>query len=295
VGQKTVPGAAFTPFLHQLVTLMGRPADDPAVAAFVTGTLGCTVPSSTTSLNHTRHVVAKKHGIELAFGHDVKNERYPLIARTKTSFVPYLELAWLKENFLEPLPFGIRHGMAADEITTRLGAETGVRKAWKVRYWRRVLDAARDIVFDVEEDGQITIGILQARELTSRYYPSQPIAGLFLAWAVARDLIDASRFAAYADLLAAVRKREKKGSNLLTAAIPRGIWDVHLKDMPGLRDFAYGWFHNIEHGYIVADLIAVFGARQGKHGHDEPVLDDDDWAAVDRAAPALDTRFAAWV
>jgi len=37
------------------------------------------------------------------------------------------------------------------------------------------------------------------------------------------------------------------------------------------------------------------GKREGPYGHDEPVLDDDDWKAVDRATTALDKRFARWV
>lgn len=210
-------------------------------------------------------------------------------------FVPYLEIAWLKENFPEPVPFGVSHGMSSDEITHRLGGAPYRPWPAQFRCWRKVLDPARDVIFDVTDHGQISVRIAHARELASPRHPAKPLAGLFLAWAAGRGLIDVARFAAHADLLAAVRRRENKGSDLLTAAIPRGIWDIHLKDTPGLRDFAYGWFHNIEHGYIVSDLIAVFGVRQGKHGHKEPVLDNDDWNAVDRAAPALDARFAAFV
>jgi hypothetical protein len=33
----------------------------------------------------------------------------------------------------------------------------------------------------------------------------------------------------------------------------------------------------------------------GAHRHYEPVLDDDDWKAVDKATKGLETRFAAWV
>jgi hypothetical protein len=75
----------------------------------------------------------------------------------------------------------------------------------------------------------------------------------------------------------------------------RGLWDIHLKDEPGLRAFANRWFHNMEEIYIDDDLVAVFGAREGPYGHDEPVLDDDDWPAVDKATPTLDRRFAQWV
>jgi hypothetical protein len=161
----------------------------------------------------------------------------------------------------------------------------------KVTVWRRVLDPARDIVISVDER-EIRIVVDSAREVSSRHHPPVPLVGVFVGWAATRGLLDESRFAGHADLLDAVKKRQKKGSDLLAVAMPRGVWDVHLKDVPGLRDFAHAWFHNIEVGYIVFDLIGVFGARPGPHGHDEPVLDDDDWAAVDRAAKPLDARFA---
>jgi hypothetical protein len=69
----------------------------------------------------------------------------------------------------------------------------------------------------------------------------------------------------------------------------------YLVDRPGLRDFAYSWFHNIGGKYIRFDLIKVFRARPGKHGHDEPILDEDTWANVDRATPMLDRIFATWL
>jgi hypothetical protein len=135
----------------------------------------------------------------------------------------------------------------------------------------------------------------EAGELASPYHPSRQIVGLFLAWAIQRNLLDETRFSAHADLFEAIRKRQKKGSDLLAAALPRGVWDVHLKNLPDLRNFAFRWFHNFGDMYIVSDLITVFKAREGEYGHDEPVLDDDDWKAVDRATKALDKRFATWV
>ena len=71
----------------------------------------------------------------------------------------------------------------------------------------------------------------------------------------------------------------------MQAALPRGLWDIHLKDEPGLRRFAFQWFHNIGGVYIRDDLVAIFGARKGEYGHDEAVLDDDDWSAVKKALP----------
>jgi hypothetical protein len=294
VAKKTAPETGLPPLARQLVTLVGRRADDPALVAFVTGTLGQKkVPGPATDSGDSKYVIARKHGLDLLFAHDIKNERYPLVPKTKKTFVPYLQLVWLKEKFSE-MPFGIAHGMDPDEITKRLGVTPGVRGSGKFQYWRKVLDPARDIVLDVCDD-EITIGVEEALELTSRHHPPPQISGLFLAWAARRGLLDESRFAVHAELLAAVRKGRAKGSELLAAAIPRGIWDIHLKDEPGLRDFAHGWFHNIDHGYVIFDLIKVFGHRPGPHGHDEPILDDDDPKAVDKATPALDKRFARWV
>jgi hypothetical protein len=297
MGKKTAPPsevAGLTPLLRQLVALVGRRADDPELVAFVTKTLGQKVPGPTADRGGGKNVVARKHGIEMVFDHDIKNERYPLVPKTKKTFVPYLQLAWLTEKFPGALPFGIAHGMEPDEVTERLGVAPGERGSGKYRYWRKVLDPARDIVLDVDAD-TITIGVDEARELASRHHPSKQVVGLFLAWAVSRDLIEESRFPGHADLLAAVRRKEQTGSELLATALPRGVWDVHLKDWPGLRDFAFGWFCNIDHGYIIFDLIKVFGSRPGEHGHDEPVLDADDWKAVGKAAKALDKRFAEWV
>jgi hypothetical protein len=120
--------------------------------------------------------------------------------------------------------------------------------------------------------------------------------GLFLAWAIARGLVDESSLAKHARLLADVKSRAARGSALVDAALDRGLWDRHLRDEPGLRDFAFGWFHNVgKAGYITKSLNAVFGARSGPYGHDEPILDEDDWPAVDKATPALDEVFARWV
>jgi hypothetical protein len=119
--------------------------------------------------------------------------------------------------------------------------------------------------------------------------------GLFVAWLITRDLLDEQRLSSHADLIAAIRKRERPGTALVDAALPRGLWNVHLRDLPELRRFAHAWFHNIEVGFIRHDLVGVFGAREGPTGHAEPVLDDDDWAAFDRATPVLDARFGQWV
>lgn len=288
------PVADLPPAFARLVTLVGRPADDPELVDYVTNTLGQKVPTSATDVGRTKNVVAKKHGVELCFGHDIRNEKYPLLAKSKSSYVPYLSTAWLNKAWTDPLPFGLGFGMTAEELTTCLG-EPQVRGTAKFRYWERTLDPARDVELSVDEKS-VTIAVRQARELSGRHgVPARPVVGLFVAWAVARGLLDDAAFPDHAALLAAIRRREKQGTALVDAALPRGLWDSHLSRVPGLRDFAYGWFHNIGGSYIRDDLVGVFGTRGGPTGHAETVLDDDPWDAVDRASPTLDRRFKEWV
>jgi hypothetical protein len=118
---------------------------------------------------------------------------------------------------------------------------------------------------------------------------------LFVAWATQRSLLNESRLAEHTKLLESIRKRERRGSELVERGLPRGLWDIHLKDEPGLRTFTIGWFHNIGDAFIRDDLIQVFGGRKGPYGHPEVALDDDDWENVDKAAAILDARFAAWI
>ncbi len=296
--KNAVDVAGMMPLLQKLVALVGRRSDDPKLVGFVTKTLGQKkVPDSGSDLGSSKYVSAKKHGIVMNFNHNIKNERYPLIPRTKKTFVPYLGLAWLAPKFPEPLPFGLMHGMTVEQITKQLGEPRRPLGSTNITYWERVLDPARDVVFGISRGTvttQIMIAVDQARELAPRYY-SRTITGLFVAWAIQRNLLDESRFAAHAGLLAAVRKREKKGSDLVAAALTRGLWDTHLKDLPGLRDFVYEWLHNLNDSYITFDLATVFKGQRGEYGHREPVIEDDDWKAVQKATKAFDKRFSQWV
>lgn len=288
-----------SPLLQQVAHLVGRRADDAAVTAFVVKTLGKKAPA-TTGQRAMKHVVDKKRGLELGFGYDIQNDKYPPILKTKSIFIPYLQIAWIGEKFPESLPFGLAFGMGVKEVEKALGPATetiGHSADARRPVWRRTLDAARDVELEVEAAESLTVRVRvrEAAEYTSAGYPARAIVGLFLAWAVQRELIDSPRLAKHAALLNAVRQRKQQGSALLDAAFPRGLWDSDVKDAPGLREFLYLWFHNIDGKYIRDDLVKAFGARKGKYGHDEPILDDDDWTAVDKAAKVLDKRFAAWV
>ena len=283
------------PFIRQLAQLVGRSAEDPELVEFVTGKLGQKIPNSTTDVSSSKNVSANKFGIELNFSHDIKNDKYPLVPKSTKSFVPYLGLVWLHPKIADPLPFGLKFKMSVADLTAVLGEPTGHIGSMQYRrpYWQRILDPARSVVLQVEPDS-ITIEIQQAMELTARW-ERRPHIGLLIGWLAQRDLLDPTAFSAHAVLLDAIRKRQAQGSRLLEAALPRGLWDVHLKDLPGFRHYLYEWMHNIDQKFINKDLISVFGRREGKHGHDEPVLDDDDWAAVDKVTPVLDQRFAEWV
>jgi hypothetical protein len=282
------------PFARQVALMVGRRVDDVDLVEFVTGALGQKIPNSTTDVSNSKNVVAKKHGLELVFSHDVKSAKYPLVPKSKASYVPYLTLAWLNPRLPDPLPFGLNFGMSVEEISGTLGDPAGQIGSLSLRrpYWERALDPARDIVFRVDPK-TFTIQIKEARELTPRW-ESRPFVGVFVAWLAHRGFLDSTAFPDHAGLLEAVHKREERGSKLVEAALPRGLWDIHLKDLPGFRYFAFEWMHNISGKYIRDDLVSVFGSREGPYGHAEAVLDSDDWQSVDRATPVLDRRFAEW-
>jgi hypothetical protein len=274
--------------------MVGRRADDADLVEFVTGTLGQKVPNSTTDVSSSKNVTAKKHGLELAFSHDVKNVNFPLVPKSKASYVPYLTLVWLNSKLPDPLPFGLQFGMSVEEITGTLGDPAGQIGSLGARrpYWERVLDPTRDIVFRVDPK-TFVIQIKQARELT-RCWESPPFVGLLVGWLAGRSFLEPRAFPGHEALLEAVRQRKERGSKLVEAALPRGLWDIHLKDLPGFRHFAFEWMHNIGGKFIRDDLVSVFGSREGPYGHAEAVLDNDDWQAVDMATPVLDRRFAEW-
>ncbi len=154
-------------------------------------------------------------------------------------------------------------------------------------------------MFDVDLDAdelRIALRIDAARDLSAHGVPPRAVVGLFVAWAILRGLFDAQSFPDQAALIEDIRARRQQGSALVDLALSRGLWDRHLVDRPGLRGFAYGWFHNVgKQGFIRDDLVAVFGGVEGEHGHQRVAIDDDPWDFVDRATAKLDQVFAEWV
>jgi hypothetical protein len=283
---------------RRLALLLGRRGDDPELVAFVAD-LKKKAPASVSWSDDSQWVEAgKKHGIDLLFEAHVYHDAYPEIAKSKTSFVPYLAAVFFRPAYDAPLPYGLSATSEPTEVEAKLGPPSGTRGHDPARpFWQRSIDPGRGVVFDYDhydEEPKPSFRIDAARELTTPAHPGKSIVGLFAAWAIARGLLDTTQFPSHADLIARVKARQATGEAFVDAALGRGLWDRHLVDRPGLWDFVYGWFHNIGDRYIRDDLMSVFGSRTGKHGHDEPVLDQATWEAVDRAAPALDDVFSKW-
>ena len=294
-GSGRSPTAVFAklgPKAQQLAAMIGLRADAPELVQYVTEMLGKKVPASTR--RDDLHVTAPKLGVELSFSHKIHADAYPPIAKTKNSFVPYLALAWLNPKLGEELLGVSWKNPTLEALSKRLGPPTFLTGSSEP-VWVMELDSSAhtELRFDLESgELSVTLAVAQARALEE--FPDAS-TGLFVGYAAERGLLDPDRFEAHAELLRRVAAREAQGSELIARALGRGLWDDHLKDDAELRTFTFGWFHNIGKVWITRDLIKVFGKREGPYGHDEPVLDDDTWAAVDEATPIFDQRLAAWL
>jgi hypothetical protein len=295
----TATFAKLGPKAKKLVAMLGRRVDDPDVVAYVTKELGKKLPQSTSERSADVNVDAPKAGLELVCSHEVHNERYPPIQKTAKAFVPYLSLAWVNEKFGEPI-LGVPWKVATpDAVVEILGEPMEMRglvvtdKKKTIPVWTFLLDEGAEIELEISFRKwlRVTIAVSSAA-LLEKYH--RVTTGLFLGWAAENRLLDERALAVHGALLADVKKRKAQGTNLFDA-LGRGLWDSHLKNDDALRSFAYLWFNNLGGTWITADLKKVFGKRVGPHGHDEPKLDDDTWAAVDKASLVFRQRFGAFL
>ncbi|MCC7054726.1 MAG: hypothetical protein IT355_15750 [Gemmatimonadaceae bacterium] len=291
--------ARLGPRLGAVAALVGLRADAPELVEYVTTVLKKKVPSSTSEYTTRADVSATKQGLELLFTHDLKNELYPPVQKTARSFVPYLARVWVRAAITEDV-LGVPWGATdADAVSAVLGPPSGMEKEFAtdvvatIPFWHMALDRSAQVALHLTFDARVRAHVAVETALSLEDVVT-PGAALFIGYAATRGLLDESRFATQAGLLARVRDRGATGSELAAAAMPRGLWDSHLVDDAALRSLAYQWFHRLGDVWITADLIAVFGARKGPFGHDEPQLDADTWDAVDRATPVFDARFAAF-
>lgn len=286
------------PKLSKLARVMGMRADAAELNAYVTSDLGKKVPISTSATGQGANVTAPTKGVELAFSHDILNDAYPPIPKTAKSFIPYLSFAWVSEKIGEPV-LGVPWDSTLEGVTAVLGEPTTYRRQFTtdkkptLPTWTFALDVAAAIELEItfRKSLRVTLGVKSS--LGCEAFPT-PSTGLFVAWAATRGLLDEARFGPHADLLKAVKKRKAKGSDLINAALPRGLWTDHLKQDEDLRLAVYQWFHNFG-SWITDDLKKLFGKRPGAHGHDAPILDDDTWDAVDKAAPIFEKRFGVFL
>ncbi|MEM9073558.1 MAG: hypothetical protein AAGE52_34020 [Myxococcota bacterium] len=248
-------------FQH-LVSMVGRRADDEALATWIETDLKKKVPSKTTAAGGGKYVVAKKQGLECLFFHDVKHPDYPP-HKNGRSFVPYLTAVWIREKFTGTLPRDLTLGQSPDELTALLGKPT---KTHRIRgpIWHLPVGENVRLVVDKKalmlaiDEGQGLDGV------------SEGVRDVFVRWAGERGLLGAD------------------------ADLGRGLWTTHLINNQELRDFAFDYFHRLGDLWIKKDLIDAFGARKGPHGHDEPAIDDVE-DALPAATKILDERFSAWV
>ncbi|NMO18808.1 hypothetical protein HPC49_40940 [Pyxidicoccus fallax] len=288
------------PKTQRLASVLGRRADAPEVIEYVTGVLGKKVPLSTSENNDSMNVEAPKHGVELVFSHDILNEAFPPVPKTAKTFIPYVSTAWVRSRIGENV-LGVPWKATSEaEITKLLGPPTDRWAGFSgedeltVAYWVYALDTSGQVELEISFEDTVTVTLRVRGAGALKRYPDVT-TGLFVGYAATRGLLDASRFPAHRELLAAIEKRKAQGSELVKQAMPRGLWDDYLRDAPGLREQAWRWFHNMDGLWITADLTKTFGKRKGPYGHDEPKLNDDTWDAVDKAAPLLDKRFAKWL
>lgn len=283
------------PRLQQLAAIVGRRVDDPVVSAYVTKVLRAKVPATTSDRDDSLNVEAGKLGVELVCSHRVLHVNYPPVPKTNKTFVPYVTTAFVGEAFPEPV-LGVPWSATLEEVTKRLGKPTGKRAAFAtdddetVTYWERDLGGGVRLDVSYEDSLRVVIELSNALGLDETVSAS---TALFFAWAAAKNLLDESAFGPHAALVASLRQRKANPDEVAKVALPRGLWDSHLKKDPKLRITAYRWFRNMKGLSRKNDLIAVFGKRKGPTGLEEPKLDEASWAAVDKASKVLASRFAA--
>ncbi len=289
---------ALPPKLRALADLVGRRADDPAVVAYV-AEIGGKVPTAATDMGSAKTVNAAKLGFTVYFNHDILNDAFPLVPKTKSSYLPYVSQVAFTNKWPEPLPFGLGWKDGPDEVERALGApHTRPLFDGFYTWWTRDIEPGISEVKVRTRKGKLELSLVAIRtiDLTSRHgVPPLPAVGLLVAWMTLRGALDPSRISQHEALVARVKARSAKGSDLVKAAFPRGVWDDHLRADEKLVRRLHHWLGSLADLSFTDDLISIFGERKTAHGHREAVLDDDTWEAFDRVAPLFDQRFQGFV
>ncbi|MDM5180800.1 hypothetical protein PO883_26810 [Massilia sp. DJPM01] len=290
--------------LRMLCSLVGRTAADPELCAVAGQVFGKAPPQSVGNAKHDDSIwlTAKKADVSFLFSRKVLNPNYAPVPIGNKAICPFLESVFLGDAYSEPVLFGLHGDALWDAIALKLPQlykETVDEDGELEKACTVPLDAARDTELRLWMNNGRTnacVQIAQGRELAWPEAANQVHsgAGLFLQWALENGWLERGMFPGQDELIDAMRRREARPSQLVRLGLTRGLWDTHLADEPGLRQFAYVYFHNMDGIWINADLKTMFGKRQGQYGHDEPVLDDDPAEICDALFAVFSTQFAGW-
>lgn len=276
----------------RLEPLLGKRADDPTLRAALEK-IGVRAPMTISDAVGHVTVVSKKKGIDVGcgFSHLIALDGYPVLRAPRGRYVPYL---WALK-FLPEVDLGACVGLGAtatlDEVTARLGEPDAEDAGGTTQWWRVPVDASRGTAIIVARDDLdslfFEVGLAAEVFLVSPIVDAARTAvdGLFAAWLVHRDFLDADRVPAAArELLERVRERRLRGSELLSQGFPDGLWASHLVNDRRLRGRAFSW---VMGGYL-EPMAKTFGTiSEGTH-FGAINLEADEWSAFDRAAPAMD-------
>ncbi|NHZ60848.1 SMI1/KNR4 family protein [Massilia genomosp. 1] len=290
--------------LKMLSSLVGRTAADPQLCALAEEVFGKAPPQSIGNAKRDDSIwlTAKKADISFLFSRKVLNPNYAPVQISAKAICPFLDSVYLGDAYNEPVLFGVHGDALWAAIALKLPQhykETVDEDGEVEKECTLALDAARDTELKLWMNNGRTnacVQIRQGRELASPEAARQHNsgAGLFVQWALENGWLERSMFPGQDELLDAMRSRQARPSQLVQLGLARGLWDTHLTDEPGLRQFASIYFHHMDGIWINADLKAMFGKRQGQYGHDEPVLDDDPVEIYDALFAVFTKQFAAW-
>jgi len=292
------------PTWQALCNALGRTADDADIAGLTQQLFGKAPPQSIGNAKYddTVGMYDKKGAFQLSFSRNVLNQKYPPVAIGKKAVCPYLSQVHVTENCAEPLFFGLQGSAMWQELERRFpenveqvtGEDGQTEKSLTL-----LIDELRDIelvLWTTDEGTRGYANIVEGRALASSVSAQEVHqgAGLFAQWALEHGWLDRTMFVGHEALLDAMAQRQARPSQLAQAAFGRGMWDTHLLDIPGLRNFSHAYFHHIDWGWITDDLKKLFGKREGRYGHDEPVLDDDPPEIYDKVFSKFKQQFEAY-
>jgi predicted DNA-binding WGR domain protein len=294
--------------IDEIIGIVGMRADSTEVQAFGTK-YGVKIPPSLTDIKRADEQKPKSlQGITVWFSHNVIHEDYPPIPKTKSAFIPYVARIEIGSKFKEALPFGLRWKMKIDELNTLLSKQPN----WEpdknlvtggINGWARSINPRHSTEVYVDVSGGeldlVEFCIRQDTELTNSRIdvPSKLVQATFIAWAFENSQLSDAVVTKFADVVAQAKERNISPATLLRTTMPRGLWFGHFKH----REFARqvnNYFHRLgefEDQWIRDDFCSIFGSREGQYGHDEPILDDDTWSAVDRVRDILNRRFSKFI